>query len=172
MTDDSPVITLRKSTVVRIGIAVAVAAALGAGIAIGLLAGGSSTPTLHVSAASSHTHRSKTVPLATTTTTLPSTTTTVAPVTTTTVARPPVAPVTTTTVNRARAILSPATTPPVINECSVAITPSADGSPSPAFCQDGSINVLAWQDMAGTYPGILALGTNASESQVLETMCE
>lgn len=113
--------------------------------------------------------------MTTTTTAVPATTTptTAASVTTTSAARKVVAPpVTTTTVNTARAILPPATTPPVVNECSVPITYSADGSPFPFFCQDGAINVPAWKDMAGNYPSLLALGSNASESQALQTMCD
>jgi hypothetical protein len=158
--------------VVRAGVAVLVLAALGAGIAIGLLAK-SSTPKVPIAVARVHKPKAKNAPLATTTTTaVPATTTTTktattaAPVTTTTAAR------TTTTVNAARAILSPATTPPVVNECSVPISLSADGSPYPFLCQGGGINVLAWQDMAANYPMILALGSNASESQALQTMCD
>ena len=44
--DDPPVITLRKVTVVRVGIAVLVLAALGAGVGIGLAVGSSSPPAL------------------------------------------------------------------------------------------------------------------------------
>jgi hypothetical protein len=71
--DDPPVITLRKSTVVRVGIAVSVLAALGAGVGIGL-AVGSSSPTVHPGAFGVHRH----APV-TTTSILAATTTSAAP---------------------------------------------------------------------------------------------
>lgn len=73
MPDDSPVITVQKSTVVRVGIAILVVAALGAGVGIGLAVG--SSPTGHSPNALSvpqHAH----APVATTTTTILATTTT------------------------------------------------------------------------------------------------
>lgn len=150
--DDSPVITFRKSTVVRVGVAVLVLAALGVGIAIGLSAGGSSSM-----AASAH------KAMITTTTT-----TTVAPTTTT--AAPKVV-ATTTTTNAARQILSPATTPPVSDECSIPISESADGNPYPTTCPGGGINVPAWRYITIAYSNILGLGAGASEQHVLQTMC-
>jgi len=146
-------IHLRRTTVVRIAIAFAVLAALGIGLAIGLsVASPSSTPvrtTIHpyVKAA-----------IATTTTAATATTTTVVP--------------TTTTTNLARQILSPATTSPVVDECSVPITQSADGNPDPTTCPaGGGINVVAWRYISNSYSNILGLGANASEQQVLQTMC-
>ena len=65
--DDPPVITLRKSTVVRVGIVLLVLAALGAGVGIGLAVG--SSPTALRS-------NSTTTTVATTTTTSATTTTT------------------------------------------------------------------------------------------------
>jgi hypothetical protein len=64
--DDHPVITLRKSTVVRVGMAVSVLAALGAGVGIGL-AVGSSSPSVHPSAVGIHKH----APVTTTTSAAP-----------------------------------------------------------------------------------------------------
>jgi hypothetical protein len=175
--DQSPVITLRKSTVVRAGVAVLVLAALGGGIAIGLTAGGSpSTVRLQASSVRKYksavsTTTSTTVPP---TTVPPTTTTTVPPATTTTavpkqVVAPPVA--TTTTTNPARQILSPATTPPVSNECSMPISESADGNPYPSMCPTGGVNIPAWRYITISYSNILGLGAGASEQQVLQTMC-
>jgi hypothetical protein len=150
MVDSDPkVITLRRSTVVRIGIAFLVVVAIGIGILIGLNVG--SSPTAHV----------QTVPKTTisATTTLPQPTTTVPQVTTT-------------TTNPARLVLSPATTAPVVDECSVPLTYGATGDTNPACPDGGGINVLAWKYFAASYPVLLGLGTNATEQQALQTMCE
>ena len=56
--------------------------------------------------------------------------------------------------------------------CVTASTLNADGNPIPAYCTDGAINVLAWRYIATSYPNILVLGPNATESQALQTMCE
>jgi hypothetical protein len=145
-------IHLRRSTVVRAGIAVAVLAALGIGLAIGLLVNSPSS-SQSKSAAS------------TTTTTHPSTTTTAAPATTTTAAP------TTTTANPAFAILSPQTTPPVSAECSITLTDDADGNVSPILCANGGINVPAWNYYAANHLAVMSLGPSATSSQVLNAMC-
>jgi hypothetical protein len=157
--DDPQVITLRRSTVVRAGIAALVLVALGGGIAIGLLA--ASSPTVKVQAASDHKHRN----VATTTTAAPTTTTAVPPTTTS------APPVVTTTTNPERLILSPADSPPVSNECSEPISQSADGNPYPSTCPSGGVNIPAWRYVSISYSNILGLGANSTESQVLQTMC-
>ncbi len=158
MADNDPrVITLRRSTVVRIGIAVAILAALGIGLAIGLSV---RSPSSSPSKSAATTTTTKTGHASTTTTTVPPTTTTGAP------------PATTTTVNPARQILSPATTQPVVDECSVPISQSADGNPYPTTCPaGGGINVVAWRYIANSYSNILGLGANASEQEAFQTMC-
>jgi len=135
--EDPPLITVRRSTVIRVGIVAAVLAALGVGFAIGLGASSHSSPPPKESA------------------------------TTTTV------PLTTTTISSARQTLSPATTPPVVNECSLPISQTVDGSPYPTTCPGGGgINVTAWRYIAISYSNILGLGANASEQQVFQTMCK
>jgi hypothetical protein len=106
---------------------------------------------------------SSTSPTAKTTTSVPATTTTAAPTTTTSAA--------TTTTGATAAVLAPATTPPVVSECSLQLSFAADGNVSPLFCTDGGINVLAWNYFAGVYPQILSLGANATPTQVQSTMC-
>jgi hypothetical protein len=60
----------------------------------------------------------------------------------------------------------------VTDECSIPISYSADGSPYPATCPSRvGVNKVAWADMANTYPTLLALGANATEAQVFQTMC-
>jgi hypothetical protein len=84
MPDDDPrVITLRRSTVVRAGVAVLVLAALGGGIVIGLVVAGSS-PATHATSASTNKHKTG----ATTTSISSPPTTTAVPATTTTAALP------------------------------------------------------------------------------------
>lgn len=68
-------------------------------------------------------------------------------------------------------VLPPATTPPVVGECSLALSQTADGQKYPLFCQDGGINVPAWQYYATSDPDVLALGPGATEPQVLQAMC-
>ena len=78
----------------------------------------------------------------------------------------------TTTTNPARQVLSPATTPPVVDECSVPISQSADGNPYPTTCTGGGgINIPAWRYITISYSNILGLGANATEQQVFQVMC-
>ncbi len=159
MADNDPeVFTLKKATVVRIGIAAVVLAALGIGIVIGLHS--ASSPTVHVQAVGAHKHKS------------PPTTTTVPVPATTSIPPTTIPTVSTTTLNPARQILSPATTPPVVDECSAPLTYGADGDSNPSCPGGGGVNVLAWKYLAGSYPVILGAGSNATEQQVLQTMCE
>ena len=83
MVNDPPVITLRRTTVVRVGIVVAVMAALGVGLAIGLTVGSNSPPPPNKSAIATTT-TTMARRTASTTTVAPTTTTTVVPTTTTT----------------------------------------------------------------------------------------
>jgi len=136
-----------------VGIVVAVLAALGVGLAIGLSVNSPTSPPARSAGT-------------TTIATRHVSTTTSSPTTTTT------APATTPTTNPAREILSPATTPPVVDECSVTISQSADGNPYPTTCPGGGgINVPAWRYITISYSDILGLGANATEQQVLQTMC-
>lgn len=96
--------------------------------------------------------------------TIPSTTT--VPATTTTVPQ-----TTTTTTSPLRQILAPASTAPVVNECSIPVITSADGNVSPLFGTGGCINVRAWQWYANSYPQVMSLGPSVTESEVIATMC-
>jgi len=93
----------------------------------------------------------------TTTAPLPSTTTTTVPPTTTTTV--PAAPV-----------LAPASTPPVVGECSEPITIGVNGNASPLTC-GSDVNVTAWNWFAASYPGLLSLGPTVSEGAVIATVC-
>lgn len=153
--EDARTITLRRSTVIRVGIAVAVLAALGVGLAIGLSVGSNSSPPAKFTASATTTAGH---PSTTATTTVPTTTTTAAPATTT-------------TSNPALHVLSPQTTPPVSDECSIPLTYSADGNAMPFLCPNGGVNVFAWNDYASNHLLVMGLGTGATPSEVLNAMC-
>lgn len=63
-------------------------------------------------------------------------------------------------------ILSPATVPPVVGLCSAQLSYGADGNTSPLFCSNGEINKLAWNYFAKINLRVMALGPNASPSDV------
>jgi cytoskeletal protein RodZ len=150
-------IHLRRSLVVRVSIAVGILAAFGVGFAIGYAVHSPSTAPARAAGTTTTTHRPTTTSTSTSTS-APAPTTTAAPATTTT--------------NPARQILAPATTPPVVDECSVAISQSADGNPYPTTCPGGGgVNVVAWRYIANSYSNILGLGASATEQQVLQAMC-
>jgi hypothetical protein len=68
-------------------------------------------------------------------------------------------------------VLAPATTPPVVNECSQQLTFSADGNAGPLTCPDGSLNVVAWADFAGNHPSVMSLGPDATPGDVVRAEC-
>jgi hypothetical protein len=71
-----------------------------------------------------------------------------------------------------RAILPPATTPPVVDECLQALGYAEDGSFGPLACDNGrQLNVLAWKAAAGLDPSIMRLGLEATSSQVDAALC-
>jgi len=84
-----------------------------------------------------------------------------------------VAPPTTTTVpTPSRAILAPATTPPVVDECTQPLTYANDGSFSPLTCADGTqINTLAWNAAAKSNASVLGLGADALPGSVQVAAC-
>ena len=77
------------------------------------------------------------------------------------------------------AVLSPASLPPVSDECTLAVTEEADGNATPLLCPGGGVNILAWQHyqsgfVSGHPPAwsqTMALGATASADQVLQAMC-
>jgi hypothetical protein len=62
--------------------------------------------------------------------------------------------------------LAPATVPPVVALCSAQLSYGADGNASPLFCSNGEINRLAWSYFAKDTPKVMALGPNATPSDV------
>ena len=155
--DDPPMIQVRRSTAIRVSIAVAVLVALGVGFGIGYAVHSPTTKPSKGAVVGNTGAWQHFFESSTTTTRALSATTTTAP---------------TTTTNPARQILSPATTPPVVDECSVPITSTADGNPDPTTCPaGGGVNVVAWRYIANTYSNILGLGANTSEQQVFQAMC-
>lgn len=84
-----------------------------------------------------------------------------------------ISPITTTTENPAVVThaLPPAVVPPVVSECSLSVTETADGNFTPLFCNGGGINVLAWQGYAKLNPAVMSLGPGASMQQVEQAMC-
>jgi hypothetical protein len=79
---------------------------------------------------------------------------------------PPASPVTT-----GRQILTPATVPSAVDECTQQLTFGADGSVGPISCPNGDLNVLAWQQIAAGNPLVMTLGPYATPSQVQEALC-
>jgi hypothetical protein len=68
-------------------------------------------------------------------------------------------------------VLAPATTAPVVGECSMTLTYSADGGASPLFCPDGGINIPAWNWYSKAYRQLMGVGPDAVESDLIEMMC-
>jgi hypothetical protein len=68
-------------------------------------------------------------------------------------------------------VLAPATTAPVVDECSLPITTAADGNVSPLTCLDGGVNVLAWNQLASDHPVLMTLGPGATPTQVEQAAC-
>jgi WD40-like Beta Propeller Repeat len=69
------------------------------------------------------------------------------------------------------AVLPPATTPSVVSECSLPIHIGNDATITPTLCDNGGINVTAWDYYAKIYPRFMGLGKSVSESTVLTLMC-
>lgn len=69
-----------------------------------------------------------------------------------------------------RVVLSPATVPPVRDECSQQLERAVDGTVGPLSCPGGEINVLAWQRYAPASL-TLTLGPNADPLQVGHGLC-
>jgi hypothetical protein len=76
-----------------------------------------------------------------------------------------------------RAILPPATVPPVSNECTLPVTFDSDGNVSPLTCAGGGVNRTAWNWYAsgGTSTlvnsELLRLGLYATPGQAYQAMC-
>jgi hypothetical protein len=69
------------------------------------------------------------------------------------------------------AVLSPATVPPKVPECSQAIVYGTNGSPSPLQCSNGELNVTAWNALSALEPTVMSLGYSASIAQVQAAIC-
>jgi len=69
-----------------------------------------------------------------------------------------------------RLVLSPASIPPVVDECTQRVRIGADGDVAPITC-DGKLNVVAWQYLAKQNPLVLSLGPRVIPDQVLQAMC-
>jgi hypothetical protein len=71
-----------------------------------------------------------------------------------------------------RVVLSPATVPPVRDECSQQLQIGVDGTAGPLTCTGDDINQLAWQYYAGHFDSLtLTLGPNADPVQVGNALC-
>jgi hypothetical protein len=71
----------------------------------------------------------------------------------------------------ASAPLLPAREPPAVGECSAQLEFDGDGNAGPLVCQNGAINVLAWNYFATIDPPLLGLGRDASEQRVESQLC-
>jgi hypothetical protein len=68
-------------------------------------------------------------------------------------------------------VLSPATVPSKVTECTQTVSFSTDGVPSPIQCSNGDLNTYAWQSLAALEPKVLDLGYNATSQSVQATLC-
>lgn len=68
-------------------------------------------------------------------------------------------------------VLSPATVPSRVPECSQPISYSSIGVPEPYQCSNGYLNATEWQALAALEPSVLALGYNATANQVQSALC-
>ncbi len=76
------------------------------------------------------------------------------------------------TLSPGRSILSPATTPPVVAECSEELTHYEDATFRPLTCDGGLyLNVLAWNRSANVSPDVLGLGPTATTAQLDTALC-
>ena len=69
------------------------------------------------------------------------------------------------------AILSPATVPSKVPECSQQITFTSGGNSGPITCSNGDLNTTEWNALDTLEPKILTLGYEASPSQVSSALC-
>ncbi|MHB8221215.1 MAG: hypothetical protein ACYDHU_12995, partial [Acidimicrobiales bacterium] len=76
------------------------------------------------------------------------------------------------TLSAVRSVLAPATTAPVVNECSEELRHYQDGTFGPLTCDAGhALNVLAWNLAAQSSPSLLGLGPTAAPGQVSAALC-
>jgi Tfp pilus assembly protein PilV len=73
--------------------------------------------------------------------------------------------------SRLYSTLSPANVPPKAPECHQQLTFSSNGDPAPLTCNEGEINVLAWNALAALEPSVFNLGYNATAAQVQASLC-
>lgn len=68
-------------------------------------------------------------------------------------------------------ILSPATVPPKVPECSQPISFSSNGNSGPVSCANGYLNTKEWHALVGLEPKIMTLGYGPTAAQVQSTLC-
>ena len=71
----------------------------------------------------------------------------------------------------ARQMLPPARSLPVIALCSQPLTTDQSGSAVPLMCNNGALNVLAWQYFAPLAPRVLGAGATASFKTAQNALC-
>jgi hypothetical protein len=171
------------------GAAAVAAVGIGLGVALALAPGGRAHPATQASGAGGSRNGghatgspSTTIPRAPTGGTSPTPSTSTAPAATTTPSSTsvprsfPAAPVSS-VASGALSVLTPATVPPSVPECTRQLQFGADGSAGPLLCPNGDINVLAWRWYAtglgaNTSPfTVMALGPDATPVQVGQAMC-
>jgi hypothetical protein len=105
------------------------------------------------------------------TTSVASTSTTATTATEPSATTSPPSATTPTTTETLRQILPPATVAPRVDECTQQLSYGADGNAGPITCSNGDLNVLAWMYLAKGNPLVMALGPDATPSQVEEALC-
>jgi hypothetical protein len=69
------------------------------------------------------------------------------------------------------AVLSPATVPSKVPECSTPVSFQSNGNSGPIQCSNGDLNVTEWNALAALEPSVMSLGYNATASQVQTALC-
>lgn len=75
------------------------------------------------------------------------------------------------TTTNAYAVLSPATVPSKIPECSTPITFTGNGNSGPIQCANGGLNVTEWNALAALEPTVMSLGYGATVAQIQPALC-
>jgi hypothetical protein len=71
----------------------------------------------------------------------------------------------------AYAVLSPATVPSKVPECSTPVTFQTNGNSGPVQCANGDLNATEWNALSALEPTVMSLGYSATAAQVQAALC-
>jgi hypothetical protein len=75
------------------------------------------------------------------------------------------------TSTNAYAVLSPATVPSKVAECSTPITFASNGNSGPITCANGGLNITEWNALAALEATVMSLGYGATVTQIQPALC-